>query len=58
MQALVDRLNSLIEDRWGHLPQRQRREMQQNPNEKFLPKYSVEIGQYFRRLVEEENESP
>ena len=56
LRVVVDRLNSLIEARWGHLPERERKAMLQNPNDKFLPKYSIEIGRYFRGLVDQERE--
>lgn len=54
LRAVVDQLNSLIEARWGHLPERDRQAMLQNPNDKFLPKYSIEIERYFRGLVDQE----
>lgn len=45
----------LLKHVWGHLPQRLREQMLQNPNEKFLPKYEREIEEYFRRLIDLES---
>jgi hypothetical protein len=38
---------------WGHLPQRVREQMLQSQDDEFLPKYELEIEQYFRRLAED-----
>lgn len=49
----------LLKHVWGHLPQRLRTQMLQNPNEKFLPMYEREIEEYFRRLIDlEETPAP
>lgn len=49
----------LLKHVWGHLPQRLRERMLQNPNEKFLPKYEREIEAYFRQLIDlEDSTSP
>lgn len=42
----------LLKDVWGHLPAHLRQQMEQSVNEEFLPKYSVEIAEYYRALVE------
>jgi hypothetical protein len=47
----------LLKRVWGHLPARLRERMLQNPNEKFLPKYEREIEEYYRRLIDLEDES-
>jgi hypothetical protein len=38
---------------WGHLPERQREQMLQSFSDEFLPKYELEIEQYYRRLSED-----
>jgi hypothetical protein len=38
---------------WGHLPERVREQMLQSQDDEFLPKYELEIEQYFRRLAED-----
>jgi hypothetical protein len=47
----------LLKRVWGHLPAHMRDQMRQNPNEKFLPKYQREIEDYFRRLIDLEEEA-
>ncbi|MDZ4784030.1 MAG: hypothetical protein SGJ19_27595 [Planctomycetia bacterium] len=42
----------LLKKVWGHLPERLRDRMLQNPAERFLPKYEREIEAYFERLAE------
>jgi hypothetical protein len=42
----------LLKKVWGHLPERLRDRMLQNPAERFLPKYEQEIEAYFERLAE------
>ena len=39
---------------WGHLPEREREQMMQSFSDEFLPKYELEIEQYYQRLSEEE----
>ncbi len=51
-------LEALIKDLWGHLPQRSREQMQQSFSDEFLPKYELEIEQYYRRLSEDYSETP
>jgi hypothetical protein len=51
-------MKSLLKDLWGELPDRAREQMLQSSVDKFLPKYEVLIEKYFRRLAEEENDSP
>ena len=46
-------IDSLVKDLWGHLPQRSREQMLQSFSTEFLPKYELEIEQYYRRLSEE-----
>jgi hypothetical protein len=41
---------------WGHLPERSREQMLQSFSDEFLPKYELEIEQYYRRLSEEQGE--
>lgn len=52
--APVDRAErrQLLKDVWGHLPAHLRQQMEQSANEEFLPKYSLEIAEYYRALVE------
>ena len=47
-------IDALVKDLWGHLPQRSREQMLQSFSDEFLPKYEVEIEQYYRRLSEEQ----
>jgi hypothetical protein len=42
---------------WGHLPERSREQMLQSFSDEFLPKYELEIEQYYRRLSEERGEN-
>lgn len=46
-------LQAVVKDLWGHLPERSREQMMQSFSEEFLPKYELEIEQYYRRLNEE-----
>jgi len=39
---------------WGHLPERAREQMMQSFSAEFLPKYQLEIEQYYRKLGEEQ----
>ena len=47
----------MVKDLWGHLPERSREQMLQSFSDEFLPKYELEIEQYYRRLSEEQGES-
>lgn len=60
-EQLVDRtveppdpaaLDALIKDVWGDLPLRVRQQLMQSYRERYLPKYELEIIEYFRTLVE------
>ena len=46
-------IDQLVKQLWGHLPERDREQMMQSFSEEFLPKYELEIEQYYRRLSEE-----
>jgi hypothetical protein len=46
-------LEAVVKDLWGHLPERSREQMLQSFSEEFLPKYELEIEQYYRRLSED-----
>ena len=46
-------IEAVVKDLWGHLPERSREQMMQSFSEEFLPKYELEIEQYYRRLSEE-----
>ncbi len=48
-------LEAMVKDLWGHLPERSREQMMQSFSEEFLPKYELEIEQYYRRLSEEDD---
>ena len=51
-------VNEMVKALWGHLPERSREQMLQSFSDEFLPKYEFEIEQYYRRLSEEQGESP
>lgn len=46
-------VEAMVKELWGHLPERSREQMMQSFSEEFLPKYELEIEQYYRRLSEE-----
>jgi len=46
-------IDATVKDLWGHLPERSREQMLQSFSDEFLPKYELEIEQYYRRLSEE-----
>lgn len=50
--AEMNRLKEMLKNVWGHLPEKVRDQMLQNATESFLPKYSEQIEEYFKRLVE------
>jgi hypothetical protein len=50
-------VDELVKHLWGHLPQRSREQVLQSFSDEFLPKYELEIEQYYRRLSEEQRES-
>jgi hypothetical protein len=50
-------VNEMVKALWGHLPERSREQMLQSFSDEFLPKYELEIEQYYRRLSEEQGES-
>jgi hypothetical protein len=50
-------VNAMAKALWGQLPERSREQMQQSFSDEFLPKYELEIEQYYRRLSEEQNEN-
>jgi hypothetical protein len=50
-------VDGLMKDLWGHLPERYREQMMQSFSDEFLPKYELEIEQYYRRLSEEREDS-
>ena len=47
-------VNEMVKALWGHLPERSREQMLQSFSDEFLPKYELEIEQYYRRLSEEQ----
>jgi hypothetical protein len=47
-------LDEIVKLLWGHLPEREREQMMQSFSDEFLPKYELEIEQYYQRLSEEE----
>ena len=53
----MDQMRDLIKDVWGNLPDRMREQMNQDAVEEFLPKYRLQIEEYFRRLAEEPAEN-
>jgi hypothetical protein len=50
-------VNEMVKSLWGQLPERSREQMIQSFSDEFLPKYELEIEQYYRRLSEEQGES-
>lgn len=46
-------MRSVLKQIWGELPQRQREQMLELPVEEFLPKYEMQLEEYFRRLSED-----
>jgi hypothetical protein len=46
-------LRQVMEEVWGHLPERYRRQMQNAGNVEFLPQYRKLIEDYYRRLAED-----
>jgi len=48
----------MMEELWGHLPQRLRQQVINSSIEEFLPDYELQIEQYFKRLSEELQDSP
>jgi hypothetical protein len=46
-------VNEVLKELWGHLPERERQQMLQSFSDEFLPKYELEIEQYYRKLSEE-----
>jgi hypothetical protein len=51
------KVNEMVKNLWGHLPERSREQMLQSFSDEFLPKYEIEIERYYRRLSEEQGES-
>lgn len=51
-------VNELVKELWGHLPERSRAQMLQSFSDEFLPKYELEIEQYYRKLSEEQIAKP
>jgi hypothetical protein len=49
-------LRGMMKDAWGHLPERDREQMQQMAPERFLPQYELLIERYYRRLAEERSQ--
>lgn len=48
-------VDEMVKALWGQLPARSREQMLQSFSDEFLPKYEMEIEQYYRRLSEEQN---
>lgn len=53
----MQELKGLFKDLWGSLPERVRTQMLQSDNEHFLPKYQLEIQEYFKTLVKRRRNS-
>ena len=51
-------VDELVKHLWGHLPERSREQVLQSFSDEFLPKYELEIEQYYRRLSEEQGDRP
>jgi hypothetical protein len=50
-------VNEMVKALWGQLPERSREQMLQSFSDEFLPKYELEIEQYYRRLSEEQDQN-
>jgi hypothetical protein len=50
-------VDEMVKALWGQLPARSRERMQQSFSDEFLPKYELEIEQYYRRLSEEQSKN-
>jgi hypothetical protein len=50
------KLSDLIKDIWGELPARLRQQMMQSSAEQFVPKYELQIEEYFKALSEKQRE--
>ena len=48
------KIDETVKSLWGNLPVRSREQMLQSFSDEFLPKYEIEIEQYYRRLSEEQ----
>ena len=48
------KLSDLIKDIWGELPARLRQQMMQSSAEQFVPKYELQIEEYFKTLSEKQ----
>jgi hypothetical protein len=53
-----DKLADLYKDVWGHLPDRLRQEMDLYYREKFMPRYSELLRQYYATLAEQRKNGP
>lgn len=51
--APAEAARSFLQQLWGHLPARARQQVSQEWGEEFLPKYELQLEDYFRRLAEE-----
>ncbi|HEX5472647.1 MAG TPA: hypothetical protein VFW73_12215 [Lacipirellulaceae bacterium] len=51
-------IDETVKSLWGNLPARDREQMFQSFSDEFLPKYEIDIEQYYRRLSEEQGQSP
>ena len=47
-------VKDVVKELWGHLPERSREQMLQSFSDDFLPKYELEIEQYYRKLGEDQ----
>ena len=46
------KMNDLLRELWGHLPERERQRVINSTVEKFVPKYELLIEEYFKRLAD------
>lgn len=44
-----------LKDIWGQLPERMREQMEQGFGEQFLPKYALQIEEYFKSLIRQQS---
>jgi hypothetical protein len=57
-KAETAQLDEALKDIWGQLPEHLREQMEQYATEELLPKYELQIEEYFRALAKGQREGP
>ena len=57
-KAETSQLDEALKDIWGQLPAHLRQQMEQYAKEELLPKYELQIEEYFRALAKGQREAP